>query len=90
MATAGPDGRTRVSPVRTAAKVFLRIGVATTLCAFIYGVIYYLTNGFLDVDSLSPLQHFGYWNLAVMGAFLCMGLTMLGLGALLMALGRQR
>ena len=44
--------------------------VALIILGIAWLVVYYLTNGFLDVDALSALQKVGYWNLAI--GFGCM------------------
>ena len=44
--------------------------VALIVVGIAWLVIYYLTNGFLDVDALSALGKLGYWNLAI--GFGCM------------------
>ena len=44
--------------------------VALIVVGIAWLVVYYLTNGFLDVDALSALQKIGFWNLAI--GFGCM------------------
>jgi hypothetical protein len=44
--------------------------VALIVLGIAWLVVYYLTNGFLDVSALSALQKLGYWNLAI--GFGCM------------------
>jgi hypothetical protein len=79
------------SSVRTVGKVLLALGVVLLLCGAGYAVAYYATNQFFNLGTgFATLADLSYWNFAVAGSGLCLGLVVALIGMILVLVGRRK
>jgi hypothetical protein len=76
--------------LRVGGIILIIFGVLPILCGLGYGIAYYITQGFFEIESAAPLADLGYGNLAVAGSGLCCGAAFIVAGVVMMLTAKRR
>ncbi|MGI5245143.1 hypothetical protein [Dactylosporangium sp. CA-139066] len=76
--------------LRVGGIILIVFGVLPILCGVGYGIAYYTTQGFFDVEGADALADLRYGNLAVAGSGLCCGAAFIVAGVAMLVSAKRR